>query len=112
MEPYDPNEIWRRIEDILRPGGEYIGKPGGRGGRAKHVWKIPINEYEPESLFRELTEGGVELDGSEYPGVLVDLPGLGAVGLRPPTGTKPYTMDVSIDGIRIDKWKFVEPEEY
>lgn len=112
MEPYYPDEVLRRIENLLRPGGAYIGKPGGRGGRAKHIRKIPINEYEPESLFRELTEGGVELEGTGYPGTLMGFPGVGTVGLRPPTEAKPYTMDVMIDGIRIREWKFVEPDEY
>lgn len=104
MEPY---EARRRIESILRPGGEYIGKPGGR---ARHIRKIPINEYEPESLFRKLSEGGVESEGSDYPGVLMDLPGVGFVGLRRPTGAKPYTVDVNIEGMRVEEWKFVEPE--
>ncbi len=112
MEPYDADEVRRRVENLLRPGGEYIGKPGGEGGRAKRVRKILINEYEPEGFFREIAEGGAELEGTGYPGILVDLPGIGTVGLRPPTGTKPYTMDVSIQGIRIDKWKFVEPGDY
>lgn len=112
MESYDADEVRGRIEDRLKPGGEYIGKPGGQGGRAKHVRKNPINEYEPESFFRELVEGGVELGETGYPGILMSLPGVRIIGLRPPTGAKPYTMDARIKGARIKEWKFVEPGEY
>jgi len=34
------------------------------------------------------------------------------MGLRPPEAEKPYTMDVNINGIRINEWKFVDREDY
>jgi len=97
---------------LSRTDGDYIGKPGGRGRRARHIRKLPIDEYEPESFFADLAEGGREREGTSYPGRLVELPGVGTMGLRPPEAEKPYTMDVNINGIRINEWKFVDREDY
>lgn len=107
-----PKEVRERIRDRLRSGNDYIGRPGGRGRRAKHIRRVSMDEYEPESLFRELTEGGVEREGTSYPGTLIDLPaGAGNIGLRPPTEEKSYTMDVNIEGVRIREFKFLDPRE-
>lgn len=111
---YDPEERREYIRRRLRneADDDYIGKPGGQGRRARHIRKIPIDEYEPEDFFADLVEGGREREGTSYPGVLVKLPGVGTMGLRPPTRNKSYTMDVNIRGIRIKEWKFVNREDY
>ncbi|CAN5640401.1 MAG: hypothetical protein M3494_10090 [Actinomycetota bacterium] len=104
MEPYDPDEVRRRIENILRPGGEYIGVRGT--GRSIRV--VPGGESAAEEMFGRFAEMGEELRSSTYGGLLVRLPGVGFVGYRPPEESKPATLDVNIEGVRIKEIKFVE----
>ncbi|CAN5126933.1 hypothetical protein BH18ACT10_BH18ACT10_00060 [soil metagenome] len=75
----DAEERREYIRRLLRneADDDYIGKPGGQGRRARHIRKIPLDEYEPESFFADLVEGGREREGTSYPGVLMELPGLG-----------------------------------
>lgn len=112
-ERYNPEEVRRRVENLLRPGGRHIGRPAGRGRRARFVREIPTEKYEPESFFRELTQGGIPHENDPtYPGALIELPEVGTIGLRPSSGDIPYTLDVTIRGIRVRKYKFLDPGEF
>lgn len=104
MEPYEPSEVRRRIENILRPGGEYIGVQGtGRGIRV-----VRGGEGAAEEMFERILEVGESFRSSTYGGTLVRLSEVGFVGYRPPEESKPATLDVNIAGMRIKEIKFVE----
>jgi hypothetical protein len=68
---------------------------------------VPGGQVAAEALFDALTPGGIPVIMPTYPGQLVDLPGVGRVGLRPVSESGEPTIDVDIPGIPIKKIKFV-----
>ncbi len=102
----------RSIDDILMPGGKPIGVKG-RGRRASaRIREVIGGEAEAEQLFRELTQGGVDVTPANYPGTMIDLRGgRGQVGYRPASRSGPPTIDVWVvdasgQKMPIDKIKF------
>lgn len=69
---------------------------------------VPGGACAAGEMFERLAEMGEPLRNSTYGGALVRLPGVGFVGYRPPETSKPATLDVNIEGIRIKEIKFVE----
>lgn len=88
---------------LLMPGGTPIGTAGSR----PEIRELPGGISEAQELFDELTDGGTDATPRGYPGKLRSLPGGGSVGLRPASKSGPPTIDVNIQGINIDKIKFV-----
>jgi hypothetical protein len=64
-------------------------------------------EAEAQTLFEQLTQGGKLVEGTTYPGQMFNLLGGGQIGLRPISTSGPITIDVFIEGLGIDKIKFI-----
>ncbi len=94
-----------RILDLLRSGGELVGKAGNTRIRV-----LPGGMKEAEAFFRELGEGGPVIKDLRFPGTMVELPGGGRVGFRPVSKSGPPTIDVNIPGLKgeIKEIKFVD----
>jgi SPP1 gp7 family putative phage head morphogenesis protein len=101
---YDPDEIRRAVDDILRPEGEYV----GTRGTGRNIRVAQGGEDAAREMFGRFSEMGAPLASPAYPGTLILLPEVGVVGYRPPEGSKPATIDVNIRGVRIKEIKFVE----
>lgn len=92
------------IDDILRPGGDLL----GRAGSSSAIREVSGGLPEAQAMFTELTQGGTIVN-STYPGTLVRLPDGGTVGIRTQMSNSPgteVTIDVNIPGLEIDKIKF------
>ena len=89
-------------EDLLMPGGKPIGTKGTRVS----IRELPGGEDEAREFFNRLSASGLPAAPSTYPGVAVDLPGGGRVGLRIVSKSGVTTVDVDIPGIPIKKLKF------
>jgi len=62
---------------------------------------------EAQKLFDELIAGGTKVTGSNYPGTLVRFPDGTTVGLRAVSKSGPPTLDVSLPGQPIMKFKYL-----
>ena len=92
------------VVDRLRPGGVLI----GRAGTSKKIRFLEGGATEAETLFKQLTAGGRAVEGSSYPGQLVDLPGGGRIGFRPTSTSGPPTIDVmGVEGLSVREIKFI-----
>ena len=91
------------VQNILKPGGQWIGQAGSNTG----IRIVPGGLTAAQQLFDQLTVDGTVLPSS-YPGTLVSLPDdAGTVGLRM-TGTSGDipTIDVNIPGMNLREIKF------
>lgn len=104
----EPGEAYRRAKDILLPGGEAV----GRRGKRKNNREMDGGLERAEEFFGTLRELGEIVRDDSHPGEMVDIPGVGRIGFRPVSvyGEREPTIDVNakIDGVQIDKIKFVE----
>lgn len=102
-----------RVEELLKPGGEVIGiRPRQRTMVRRVVVSSPAREA--RELFKQLADLGNEAVTREpthgsRPGRLVKIPDLGYVGYRE-TPTPTVDVNVSIEGLRNVKFKFVRGE--
>jgi hypothetical protein len=80
-------------DEILRPGGAPIGRPGTSPG----IREVSTRE-ELDDLFEQLRIHGSPTS-SKYPGTGIDLEGGGFLGLRQ-SGRHGPTLDVNIPGVR------------
>jgi hypothetical protein len=90
-------------QDLLMPQGKPIGTEGSKAS----IREVPGGRKAAEDLFDDLTAGGKPAVVPTYPGMMVDLPGGGRVGLRVKSKSGEPTIDVDIPGIPIKKIKFV-----
>lgn len=95
-------EIGRHVDDVLRPGGELLGKSGSSDA----IRLVEGGAENAESMFLRLAEGGFDITPPGHSGMLVELPGGGYVGYRPVSSSGPPTIDVNIPGIPIREVKF------
>jgi hypothetical protein len=102
------------IKDILMPGGSPIGVKGTGPRASARLREVTGGQAEAERIFRELTQGGVDVTPAGYPGTLIQLPnGRGTIGYRPASRSGPPTIDVNVvdaagQPIPIEKIKFVD----
>jgi hypothetical protein len=89
--------------DLLMPNGQPIGTKGSKAS----IREVPGGLKAAEDLFDNLTVGGKPATVPVYPGKVVELPGVGRVGLRAKSKSGAPTIDVDIPGIPIKKIKFV-----
>jgi RHS repeat-associated protein len=89
-------------DSVLKPGGRLVGKPGSN----KEIRMMEGGMARATELFDQLTQGGRAIEGSTYPGTLVEVPGGGTVGIRATSTSGPPTIDVRIPGIGIREIKF------
>ncbi len=96
----------RRLEELLKSGGEPLGVPARSGSKVRRVSEDPI---EAAVLFSVLKALGRRANLPTYPGRRVEIPGLGYVGYRLSSKSGEPTIDVSvsIDGLRNVKFKYV-----
>lgn len=100
----------KRIEELLKPGGELLGIPGRRRG----VRVVKGSANEARTLFEELARLGREVPvekptrGSR-PGRVAEIPDLGYVGYREESTSGEPTVDcrVSVEELGKVKFKFV-----
>lgn len=78
----------------------------GKAGTSREIRLVQGARAEAEAFFEQLTKGGTAVEGSSFPGRLVELPGGGRVGFRPKSKSGPPTIDVFVKGIGIRKIKF------
>lgn len=95
------------VDDVLMPGGNPIGTPGGRNKCRPDIREVPGGQKAAEGFFRDLVQGGSSNTPAGYPGIGMDLPGGGWVGLRPVSKSGPPTIDVDVTGVPIKKLKFI-----
>lgn len=95
-------DLFRRVENILRPSGKLIGRPG----TSKRVRMLPGGMDGARKLFGRLAELGVAQPGSSREIERVTIPGVGKVVLRTISKFGHPTIDVIIRGIGIDEIKF------
>lgn len=97
------------MEELLKPGGEVIGAPPRRRTIVRRV-SVASPAEEARRIFEELAELGrevaVEPTRGSRPGRLVEIPDLGYVSYRE-TPTPTVDVNVSIEGLRNVKFKFV-----
>jgi hypothetical protein len=96
-------ELSLRVGTILKPGGRLVGEASSSAS----IRTLQGGAREAEALFGQVSAGGRAIGGTSYPGTLVELPGVGRVGLRPVSASGPPTIDVFIEGLGISKIKFV-----
>lgn len=97
----------RRVEELLKPGGEVIGERPRPNSKVRRV-AVDSPAEEARQLFDQLAELGHDHPGvGSRPGRLVEMPGLGYVGHRE-TPTPTVDVNVNIEGLRNVKFKFVE----
>jgi hypothetical protein len=89
--------------DILAPGGQPIGKPGG----SEKIRELPGGRNAAGQLFRRLAIGGTDVTPPRYPGTLVQTSNGGYIGYRPQSKSGPPTIDVNQPGLPIDELKFL-----
>jgi hypothetical protein len=90
-------------KDLLMPKGKPIGAKGSKAS----IREVPGGQKAADDLFDDLTVGGKPVVVPTYPGKMVDLPGVGRVGLRPKAKSGEPTIDVDMPGIPVKKIKFV-----
>jgi RHS repeat-associated protein len=91
--------------NTLMPGGNPIGTEGSDATIREVQGGLP----EAQNFFNQVSSGGTPVQGSTYPGTLVQVPGGGTVGLRTVMSNSPSTaatIDVNIPNIPIRKIKF------
>jgi RHS repeat-associated protein len=96
-------EALTRVTDVLKPGGQLI----GRAGRGSGVRELPGGLQEAQRVFERLRQGGRRIEDPRYKGAMYELPGGGRVGLRETSTSGPPTIDVNIPDIPIEKIKFL-----
>ena len=90
-------------EDILTPGGTPIGTPGLGGDET--VRNVPGGPQAAQQIYDQLAQGGSPYHG-DYPGMAVELPDGGFIGIRNADTGNP-TIDVNIPSIsRVSKLHF------
>jgi hypothetical protein len=94
-------------QDLLMPGGNPLGTPGGKTKNRQNIREAPGGQSAANNLFGHLTKGGKANTPAGYPGTGIDLPGGGWVGMRPVSKSGPPTIDIDIPNIPIKKIKFV-----
>lgn len=103
----------RRLEELLKPGGKILGsRPRQRTMVRRVISASPAEEA--RWLFKQLADLGHEVPVEEptrgsRPGRLAEIPGLGHVGYRD-TPTPTVDVNVSIEGLRNVKFKFVRED--
>lgn len=95
--------IGRHIDDVLRPGGELVGKAGSSDA----IRVVQGGAKEAEDTFLRLAEGGVDITPPGHKGMLVELPGGGYVGYRPVSTSGPPAIDINIPGVPVQKIHYV-----
>jgi hypothetical protein len=92
------------VVNLLRPGGKLVGE----AGTSSKIRILKGGTSEAEPLFKQLSEGGKALEGTKYPGQLVELPGGGRIGFRPTSTSGPPTIDVmGVEGLGVREIKFI-----
>jgi len=93
------------VADILKPGGQLI----GRVGKSPGVREVVGTADDAQALFNQLARGGNIRPHPKAPGgKLADLPGGGTVGFRASSKSGPPTVDINIPGFDgLKKIKFV-----
>jgi hypothetical protein len=84
------------------------GNPIGSAGSRPTIREVNGGSAEANELFTQLSQGGTRANGN-YPGILINLPGGGTVGIRTVMSNSPgtaVTIDINIPNIPIDKIKF------
>lgn len=96
----------RRIEELLKPGGEVLGTKPRRTGRVR---RVAAGVEEARSIFEELEKLGHPAPVAGNPGQRVEIPGLGYVNYREESKSGPPSLDVSvtIEGLERVRFKFV-----
>ena len=79
----------------------------GEAGTSAQIRILRGGSSEANALFGQLSHGGSVLEGTTYPGTLVELPGGGKVGYRPTSASGPPTIDVIVEGLGIREIKFL-----
>ncbi|MFL6193494.1 MAG: RHS repeat domain-containing protein [Thermoanaerobaculia bacterium] len=93
-----------RLLGFLRPAGQWL----GRIGSGNRIREVSGGLAEAERVFAQLSQGGRVIENTTYPGTLVELEGVGTVGLRPVSKSGPPTIDLMVRGVDIRKIKFLE----
>jgi YD repeat-containing protein len=70
-------ELSLRAADLLKPGGRLIGE----AGTSRSIRVVRGGVDEAQDLFGQLSAGGRVVEGANFPGTLVELPGVGRIGL-------------------------------
>lgn len=64
-------------QNLLIPGGNPIGSPGGTKKNRQNIREVPGGQSAAYDLFDHLTKGGIPNTPAGYPGTGTDLPGGG-----------------------------------
>jgi hypothetical protein len=84
------------------PGGQPIGSPGS----SSSIRELPGGTSAANELFNQLRAFGTEGTPPTYPGMGVQLPGGGFVGLRPMSRSGDTAIDVKVPDIPFTKIHF------
>ena len=102
--PVPPPKEGETSADVLKPGGQLVGKPGSD----KTIRELPGGQAAAEELFDRLSKGGKDIAPPRYPGRRVRLPNGDEIEYRPASTSGPPTIDVEIAGVSIRNIKFPE----
>jgi hypothetical protein len=86
------------VGDIIGENGENIGRPG----RSPGVREVDTPE-EVQEIYDRLSEGGEPIEGSSYPGDVVQQPDGTRVGIRPDSRSGGPTVDIRLPGGQVIK---------
>ena len=93
-----------KILPILKPAGRWIGRTGSN----KRVRVLSGGVEAAREMFATLSAEGKVIEAEGYPGVMVEIPGGGRIGLREASKSGPATIDIALPGVSIDKIRFPE----
>ena len=96
----------RRIEELLKPGGEILGTKPRRTGQVR---RVAAGVEEAQSIFEKREKLGHDSPVAGNPGHRIEIPGLGYVNYREESKSGPPSLDVSvtIEGLEKVRFKFV-----
>jgi hypothetical protein len=102
---FDDVSVAESSTDILKPGGELI----GRAGSDETIRELPGGTKAAEEMFARLTKNASPIENTTYKGQAFEPPEGGFIGYRAISKSGPATIDVNIPGLEdVAKLKFLE----
>jgi RHS repeat-associated protein len=93
-----------KLLPILKPAGRWIGVPGS----SQRIRVLSGGVGAAREMFGALGAEGKAIKAKGYPGIMLEIPGGGTIGLREASKSGPATIDLALPGVAIEKLKFPE----